>query len=346
MATSTQPAATRAIPTAPKVGVRILGTGSALPSRVVTNADIASIVQTTDEWIYQRTGIRQRRVCEQAKGEGNLDLCVRSLRSALESARLRADELDLIICATISQDARCPSTACLVAGHLQAGRCAAWDLGAACSGFVYGMNVASDLIRSGHYRRIGLIGADTVSALVDYTNRGTCILFGDAAGAAVFAATDDVSKGCLAQVNRANGASWPDLFMPGEEATIPPEVDRSTLRPMCLQMNGKAVFKFAVSTFQELIAETLEQSGVKAEEVDMFVCHQSNARILEAARERFGIPAEKLYVNIDRVGNTSAGSVPLCLDELVRAGRVHEGMLVMFVAFGAGLTWTSSLWQM
>jgi 3-oxoacyl-[acyl-carrier-protein] synthase-3 len=336
----------RPLPTPPRVGVRIIGTGSALPARVVTNDDIASIVQTTDEWIYQRTGIRQRHVCEQAKGEGNLDLCIRSLRIALESARLRADELDLIICGTISQDLRCPSTACMVAGALGAGRAAAWDLGAACSGFVYGLNVAHDLIRGGNYRRIGVIGADTVSALVDYTNRGTCILFGDAAGAAVLTATDDPAKGCLAQANHANGSAWPDLFMPGDEAMVTKEYDRASVRPMCLQMNGKAVFKFAVGTFQELIAETLDKAGMTADQVDLFVCHQSNARILEAARERFGIPHEKLYINIDRVGNTSAGSVPLCYDELVRAGRVHEGMTVMFVAFGAGLTWTSSLWQM
>ncbi len=336
----------RPLPTPPRVGVRIIGTGSALPARVVTNDDIASIVQTTDEWIYQRTGIRQRHVCEQAKGEGNLDLCIRSLRTALESARLRADELDLIICGTISQDLRCPSTACMVAGALGAGRAAAWDLGAACSGFVYGLNVAHDLIRGGNYRRIGVIGADTVSALVDYTNRGTCILFGDAAGAVVLTATDDPTKGCLAQANHANGSAWPDLFMPGDEAMVTEEYDRASVRPMCLQMNGKAVFKFAVGTFQELIAETLEKAGLTADQVDLFVCHQSNARILEAARERFGIPPEKLYINIDRVGNTSAGSVPLCYDELVRAGRVREGMTVMFVAFGAGLTWTSSLWQM
>lgn len=336
----------RNLPSLPRLGVRIIGTGSALPARVVTNADIASIVATSDEWIFQRTGIRERRVSDQSKGEGNLRLCTEALRRALVAAKIPARDLDLIICGTISQDTRCPSTACLVAGALDAGQCAAWDLGAACSGFVYALNVAHDLIRCGTHRRIGVVGADTVSALVDFTNRGTCILFGDAAGAAILQATDDLTKGALSQVNRANGSAWPDLFMPGDEAAIPADIDRSQLRPTCLHMNGKAVFKFAVSTFQELIAETLAKAGVTADEVDMYVCHQSNARILEAARERFGIPTEKLYVNIDRVGNTSAGSVPLCLDELVRAGRVREGMLVMFVAFGAGLTWTSSLWQM
>lgn len=333
------------LPPLPRVGVRIVGTGSALPPRAVTNAEIASIVDTSDEWIFQRTGIRERRVCRQSAGEGNLDLCTRSLRLALERARTRADELDLIIAGTISQDQRCPSTACLVAGALNAGTAAAWDLGAACSGFVYSLNVAADLIRCGTHKTIGVIGADTVAALVDFTNRGTCILFGDAAGAVVLKATDDLTKGCLAQVNRANGTGWRDLYMPSEEAQIPDDADRAVMRPGALQMNGKAVFKFAVGTFQDLIAETLQKAGLSAADVDMFVCHQSNARILEAARERFGIPPEKLYVNIDRVGNTSAGSVPLCFDELVTAGRIREGMVVMFVAFGAGLTWTSSLWQ-
>lgn len=329
----------------PKRGVVIAGSGSALPERIITNNDIATIVDTTDEWIHQRTGIRQRRVCTPAKGEGNLSLCTESLRRALAAASLQASDLDLIICGTISQDMRCPSTACLIGGALGAGHAAAWDLGAACSGFVYSLNTAHDLIRCGNFKTVGVIGADTVSSLVDYTNRSVCILFGDAAGAVVLRATDDVTKGCIAQCNHADGTSWQELYLPNEESQIDATHDRGVHRPGCLQMNGKAVFKFAVSTFQELIAETLAKAGMEVNDIDMFVCHQSNARILEAARERFGIPSEKLYVNIDRVGNTSAGSVPLCFDELKRAGKVQPGMVIMFVAFGAGLTWCSSLWQ-
>ncbi len=333
------------LPTPPKIGVRIMGTGSQLPSRVVTNADLATIVDTNDEWIHQRTGIRERRVCDINKGESNRWLCAESLRKALESAKMQANELDLIICGTITQDMRCPSTACLVAGDLKAGHAAAWDLGAACSSFVYALNTAHDLIRMGNYRSIGVIGCDTVSVLVDYTNRGVCILFGDGAGAVVLRATDDQTKGCIAQISHADGTSWPDLYMPGEDWMIPKDADRATHKVGCLQMNGKAVFKFAVSTFQSLIEETLAKAGLRADEVDLYVCHQSNMRILESAREKFGIPVEKLHTNIERVGNTSAGSVPLLLDEIARQGKIKEGMKVMFVAFGAGLTWSSSLWQ-
>jgi 3-oxoacyl-[acyl-carrier-protein] synthase-3 len=334
------------LPVIPRRGVRIVGTGSALPSRVLNNHDLATLVQTDDQWIVQRTGIRERRICDWSKGESNLTLCTEALRRALESARMSAKDLDLIICGTITQDMRCPSTACMVGQALGAGHAGAWDLAAACSGFVFSVNAAHDMIRLGTHKAIGVIGADTVSSIIDYTNRGVCILFGDAAGAAVLTATDDDTKGIIAQVTKADGSGWRDLYMPGTAADIAPGSDLETFKSGCLQMNGREVFKFAVGTFSELIDETLQKAGVKAEEVDVFVAHQSNARILEAARERFGIPEEKLYVNIDRVGNTSGGSVPVCLDELWRAGRIKEGQLVMMVAFGAGLTWGSCLWQM
>ncbi|MFN0012297.1 MAG: beta-ketoacyl-ACP synthase III [Phycisphaerales bacterium] len=336
----------RVLPPVPRVGVRIAGTGSAIPSRVLSNAEVACVVETTDEWIAQRTGIRERRIVDWSKGEGNLSLCTDALRNALDAAGMKASELDLIICGTITQDMRCPSTACLVAQALGAGHAGAWDLGAACSGFVFSMNAAHDMIRTGSHKAVGVIGCDVVSSIIDYTNRGVCILFGDAAGAAVLRATDDVTKGIIAQVTKADGSGWRDLYMPGLQEHIAGDADLSIYRPNCLQMNGREVYKFAVSTFSELIDETLAKAGVSAEQVDMFVAHQSNARILEAARERFGIPPEKLYINIDRIGNSSAGSVPLCLDELVKAGRVKEGQLVMMVAFGAGLTWGSCLWQM
>ncbi|MGQ0627448.1 MAG: beta-ketoacyl-ACP synthase III [Phycisphaerales bacterium] len=343
---TTPPPGTSRLPPIPRLGVRIAGTGSALPSRTLNNAELAKVVETTDEWIVQRTGIRERRITDWTKGESNLTLCTEALRRALEAAGMNARELDLIICGTITQDMRCPSTACLVAQGLGAGQCGAWDLGAACSGFVFSVNAAHDLIRCGTYKAIGVIGADTVSSIIDYNNRGVCILFGDAAGAVVLRATDDATRGIIAQVTKSDGRGWRELYMPGWQDHIRASDDLRTHRPTCLQMNGREVYKFAVSTFQELIAETLAKVGMTADQVDMFVCHQSNARILEAARERFGIPTEKLYVNIDRVGNSSAGSVPLCLDELVRAGRVREGQIVMLVAFGAGLTWGSCLWQL
>ena len=330
----------------PRIGVRIAGTGSAVPSRVLHNTELSKLVETNDEWIVQRTGISERRLVDWSKGESNLSLCTDSLRRALESAGMQASELDLIIVGTITQDMRCPSTACMVAQALGAGHAGAWDLGAACCGFVFSMNAAHDMIRAGSHRAIGVIGCDVVSSIIDYHNRGVCILFGDAAGAAVLRATDDETKGIIAQVTKADGSGWRDLFMPGWQAHIGPEQDSASTRTNCLQMNGREVYKFAVSTFQEVIAETLAKAKMTCDEVDMFVCHQSNARILEAARERFGIPKDKLYVNIDRIGNSSAGSVPLCLDELVKAGRVKEGQKVLMVAFGAGVTWGSCLWQL
>jgi 3-oxoacyl-[acyl-carrier-protein] synthase-3 len=343
--TSQTQRAPRPLPTIPKIGVRIAGTGSALPSRRITNDDIASIVDTSDEWIFQRTGIRERRVCDWTKGESNTQLCTEALRGALESSGIAAAELDMVICGTITQDRRCPATATVVAGALGATNAGGWDLGAACSGFVFAVNAAHDLIRVGTYRTIGVIGCDTVSSLVDYTDRGTCILFGDAAGAAVLRATDDTTKGIIAQATRSDGRGWRELYIPAHFGEIRPEDDLRTHKAGCLFMNGREIFKFAVVKFGDLIEETLQRAGVKVEDVDMFVCHQSNARILESARERFGIPREKLYMNIDRIGNTSAGSVALCLDEVWRSGRVKEGQLMMVVAFGAGLTWGACLWQ-
>lgn len=346
MATPSAAAVSVKPPALPKIGVRILGSGSAVPKRVVSNDQIAALCDSSDEWIFQRTGIRNRRVCDPADGESNLTLCTDALRRALEAARVNANELDLVICGTITQDMRCPSTACLVAAELGCGTAAAWDIGAACCGFVYSLNTAHDLIKAGNFKTVGVIGCDTVSAITDYTNRNVAILFGDAAGAVVLRATDDADKGVIAQCNHANGNGWPELYMPGWDSHIKDGADRALVRTGCLHMNGREVFKFAVTTFCQLIQETLDKAGLKVADIDMFVCHQSNVRILDAAAERFGIDKDHLYINIERFGNTSAGSVPLCFDELRRGGRVKEGQLVMFVAFGAGLTWSSSLWRL
>ncbi len=335
----------RELPSVPHRGVRIAGTGMAVPQRVYTNADIATLCQTSDDWIHQRTGIRQRRICDPRKGESNLTLCTNALRNALEASKIPAAQLDAVIVGTITSDMKCPSTACLVGAALGTGTAQAFDVAAACCGFVYSMNLAHDLIRVGTHRTIGVVGCDSVSSFTDFTNRNVAILFGDGAGAAVLHATDDATKGVIAQINKADGTGWDNLFVPGWDQQIPDNADRQVVVPGCLHMNGKEVFKFAVGTFQNLIKETLDMGQIKVEDVDMFVCHQSNARIIQAAVDRFGIAATKVYVNIDRFGNTSAGSVPICLDELVKAGRIREGMVIMFVAFGAGLTWSSSLWQ-
>jgi 3-oxoacyl-[acyl-carrier-protein] synthase-3 len=329
-------------------GVRIAGAGSFLPERRLTNADLERMMDTSDEWILQRTGIRERRIIDRAKGESTYTLSATALSRALAEAHLAPTDLDMLIVATVCAEMACPSTACRVAERVGMGRGAALDITAACCGFVYGLNLAHDLIKVGSHRTIAVVGAETLSQYMDYTTegRGTAILFGDAAGAAVLRATDDPSLGVLAQSMHAAGEGWKDLYIPRDVTRdLPPGVDPATRAPDRMYMNGREVFKFAVTTFQQLIAETLEKAGLKPGQVDHYVCHQSNARILEAARERFGLPSDKIYVNIDRVGNTSSASVPLCFDELRKAGRIHEGQRIMFVAFGGGLTWASSLWQ-
>lgn len=330
----------------PPAGVRIAGTGSALPKATLTNADLEKVMETSDEWIVQRTGISCRyRVGE---GESTLTLGAQALNNALEAAKLPAQDLDLIILATMTPEMACPPTSCRIASLVGATRAGAFDLNAACSGFVFALNTAHDLIKSGAHRNIAVIGADCLSTLMDYSTagRGTAIIFGDAAGAAILSATDTKGKGLLAQAMHCNGEGWKEIYVPKADRDFPAGTAPDSNKLGRVQMNGAAVFKFAVTTFSDLIADTLNQACLAATDVDMYVCHQSNRRILTAARERFGLPEDKLYVNIDRVGNTVSASVPLCLDELVRAGRVHKGHRVMFVAFGGGLTWGSSLWQL
>lgn len=330
------------------VGVTIAGTGSSLPERVLRNADLERMMETSDEWISQRTGVKERRVADASKGESTYTLAADAVERALADARTAASDLDLLICATVCPEMSCPSVACRVADRIGMGTGGAFDITAACSGFVYGLNIAHEMIRSGVYSRVGVVGAETLTRLMEYSDRGraTAIIFGDAAGAAILRATDDPGKGVLAQTMRSDGARWRDLYIPTSDEDHPEGTDTSDKPLGVMQMNGRAVFRFAVSTFSDIIQETLESAGVGADEVDVYVCHQSNVRILDAARERFGIREDKMYVNIDRVGNTSAASIPLCLDELRAAGRAGEGSKVMFVAFGGGLTWASSLWQM
>jgi len=335
-------------PARPRTGVRIAGTGSYLPAQRVSNADLAALMDTSDEWIVQRTGIRERRKADPAKGETTWMMSAEALRRALDDARIAAPDLDLIVVGTVSAEMATPSVACRVSHAVGAGRAAAFDLSAACSGFVYGLNIAQEMIRAGVFRTAAIIGAEVLTNFVEYNThgRGCAILFGDGAGAAIIRASDDPAKGCVAHAMHADGSGWKDLYIPRKPSDLPPGADPAGMKMGTMQMNGREVFKFAVGTFQTLIAETLEKASLRADEIDQFICHQSNIRILEAARERFGIPPEKLYINIDRVGNTSAASGPICLDELRKAGRVREGQKVMFVAFGAGLTWASSLWQL
>jgi len=328
------------------VGVRIAGTSRAVPEKRLTNFDLEKMMDTSDEWIFQRTGIRERRICDHEKGENVISLCTEALTKALADARMAPTELDQLILGTVTGETVCPSTSCRVAANVGAIGAAAFDISAACSGFVFGLNIASDMIRAGSCRTCAVIGCEVMSNILDYSDRGVSILFGDAAGCAILRATDDTTKGPIASVMHADGRRWGDLYLPHKPRDVPPGVDASKIKMHKLQMNGREVYKFAVGTFTELIFETLEKAGLAPDDIDMYICHQSNARMLESARERLGIPGEKMYMNIERYGNCSSGSVPVCLSELREQGKCRDGDLVMFVAFGAGMTWGASVWRM
>lgn len=329
-------------------GVEIIGSGHAVPKRTLTNSDLERMMDTTDEWIVQRTGIHTRHVIDRGAGEGTTSLSISALRLALADAKVDPSEIDLVIVATMTPEMSCPPAATRIAFEVGCKRAGAFDISAACCGFVFSLNTAHDLIRAGTYRTIALVGADCLSTLMDYSTagRGTAIIFGDAAAAVILRATDNQSKGILAQSIHVDGERWSDIYVPMHDADFPKGVAPEASKHGHVQMNGAGVFKFAVGTFPQLIQDTLDRANLTPDQVDIFVCHQSNARILVAARERFGLSDDKLYINIDRYGNTVAASVPLCLDELRRAGRVRPGMRVMFLAFGGGLSWGSSLWQM
>ncbi|MCH2152065.1 MAG: ketoacyl-ACP synthase III [Phycisphaerales bacterium] len=326
-------------------GARIAGTGSAVPVTVWTNDDLAKTLDTSDEWITQRTGIRERHVCI-AGDESAFSLQCEALSKALDDAGMKASELDLIIVASVTNEMTCPSNACRVAAELDAAPAGAFDLVAACSGFVYSLNLADSLIRTGRHRAIGIVGCDAMSNIVDFNERTVSVLFGDAAGAAVIVRDDDPNKGCVYQTLQADGSGWKALFLPRKESDVPPESPPCDIEMGFLRMEGREVYRFAVSKFKNVIEDAMQATGLGVDDVSQFICHQSNIRIIESAKEKLGLPDDKVYVNIDRYGNTSAGSVGLCLDEIRRAGKIHEGETIILVAFGGGLTWASSVWNL
>ena len=333
-------------------GVEIAGTATALPKRILTNADLEGMMDTSDEWIVQRTGIRERHIIDQTNPAERIDaLAADAAKGAMAEAGIDHTQVGALAVATVANEMGCPSLACMIMDRLgptpHGGSGAAFDVTAACSGWVYSLNMVVPMITSGTIEHAIVIGAEHLSRTMRYTTegRGTAILFGDAAAAAVLRRTSDTTKGPIAHVMRSDGSSWRDLYIPKHMDNYPEGHEASPDKLGLMVMNGRGVFRFAVGTFSDVIAETLEQAGVTANDVSQFICHQSNIRILHAAAERFGIPEDKLYVNIDRYGNTSAASVPICLHELRQAGRIGEGELIMFVAFGGGLTWASSLWQ-
>ena len=312
---------------------RIVGTGSYLPARVMTNHDFAARLETSDAWIRERTGIVERHIAESSQTSS--DLALEAARQALKAADVKAEAIDLIVVATSTPDYVFPSTACLLQAKLGVKGSAAFDVQAVCSGFVYGLATADNFIRTGQYKRALVVGAEVFSRILDWNDRGTCVLFGDGAGAVVLAAGD--KPGIHASILRADGSYSEILSVPGNVSG-----GNITGSPY-LRMDGQAVFKFAVRVLEESARETVAAAGMSLEQVDWLIPHQANVRILEATARKLGLPREKLVVTVDHHGNTSAASVPLALDEFVRAGKIRAGQRVLLQGVGGGFTWGSSL---
>ncbi len=311
----------------------------AVPERVLSNADLERMVDTSDEWIVSRTGIRERRVV--GPRDSTTSLAVEASRKALEKAGLTADDLDLILVATCTPDQFLVSEACLVQGEL-GGNAAAFDLGAACAGFVYALSTATQFIRSGVYQRVLVIGADTLTRFVDYSDRSTCILFGDGAGAVVLEASTE-PRGTLSTVLGADGDGYKHLYIPGWGAFVPESAGIFPEYRPYLQMNGREVFRFAVTAMGDAAVESVAKAGLEFDDIDMLIPHQANLRIIDAAARRLNLAMDKVWVNLDRYGNTSAASIPIALVEAEEAGRLSEGANIVFVAFGGGLAWAASV---
>ncbi|MDE1898851.1 MAG: ketoacyl-ACP synthase III [Xanthomonadaceae bacterium] len=316
---------------------RIAGTGSYLPSRVVSNADLERLVDTSDEWIHSRTGIRQRHMA--AEGETTGDLAFHAATAALQAAGVEAAEIDLIVLGTTTPDLIFPSTACLLQHRLGANGCAAFDVNAACSGFVYALGVANAMVRGGQSKKALVVGAETLTRMLDWGDRSTCVLFGDGAGAVVLEPSEE--PGIITTKLHADGGYKHLLYNPvGVSVGFKPGEDNAGVRVL---MSGSEVFKVAVKTLDRIVGETLEAAGMHESQVDWLIPHQANLRIIEATAKRLGLPMERVIVTVDRHGNTSSGSVPLALDEAVRSGRVQRGQNLLLEAFGGGFTWASAL---
>ena len=320
----------------------ILGTGSYAPERVLSNAELSKMVDTSDEWIRTRSGIRERRIA--APGEATSDMAVQAAKRALLDAGLKADEIDLVVVATVTPDMLMPSCACLVQHKLGVPTSAAcFDLNAACSGFVYALDTVCAMVASGRYKKALLIGVEKLSAVVDWQDRTTCVLFGDGAGAAVVGLSPEEGKGLIGTRLGSFGEGAELLYIPRGGTSAPSTPESIAARDHCIRMKGKEVFKLAVRAMDEAARDILEQYHFRADQISLVIPHQANLRIIEALSEYLELPMERFFVNVERYGNTSAASIPLALDEARRTGRIKSGDLTMLVAFGAGLTYGSAL---
>jgi 3-oxoacyl-[acyl-carrier-protein] synthase III len=320
----------------------ILGTGSYAPERILTNDDLSKMVDTSDEWIRARSGIRERRIA--APDEATSDLAIEAARRALKDAGVEASAIDLVVVATVTPDSPMPSTACIIQHKLGIPTTAAcFDLNAACSGFIYALDTACAMLVSGRYSKALVIGAEKLSSVVDWQDRGTCLLFGDGAGAAVIGLSETPGIGLIGTRLGALGEDTDLLCIPAGGSRTPPSAATVERRDHFIKMKGKEVFKLAVRVMEEAARDILEQHGIAATQIGLVIPHQANLRIIDAIAQYLELPVERFFVNVDRYGNTSAASIPIALDEARKAGRIKPGDLTLLVAFGAGLTYGSAL---
>jgi 3-oxoacyl-[acyl-carrier-protein] synthase-3 len=318
----------------------ITGTGHSLPERRLTNADLEKMVDTTDEWITTRTGIKERRIA--GAGETLSQFAIEAGRQAIEAAGIDPSEVDLLILATVTPDMPIPATACTIQEALGCRKAAAFDLAAGCSGFIYAQSVAKQFIVTGRCKHVLVIGAELLSKFLDWEDRSTCVIFADGAGAVIMSGGSP-PRGVLASAMYSDGSMADFISQPGGGTMHPPSHEMIDERLQYIRMRGNETFKMAVRSLESVCREVLDTAGLSTEDVDWFIPHQANQRIISAVGQRLGIKEECCYINIDRIGNTSSASIPIALDEAVRAGLVKEGHIVLMAAFGAGLTWAGSV---
>lgn len=320
----------------------IAGTGSYLPEKIITNHDIAKTVDTSDEWVYTRSGIKERRIAKSE--EAASDMALFSAKRAIENAKLKPEDIDLVIVTTVTPDMMFPSTACILQAKLGIrNNIPCFDIEAACSGFVYGVEVASKMMKSGYYKNALVVSSEKLSGILDWQDRNTCVLFGDGSGAVVLSTSEEKDVGILDTVLGADGSDTATLKLPAGGSLMPASKETVENRQHFIQMNGREVFKHAVKIMGEKSFEVIERYGITPNEISLLIPHQANTRIIESVAKRLKLPMEKVFVNIEKYGNTSSASIPIALDEALKAGKIKKGDYILFVAFGAGLTWGATL---
>ena len=319
---------------------RIISTGCYLPEKILTNFDLEKMVDTTNDWILERTGIQERRIA--AKGQAASDLAYEASRKAIDNVGLNAEDIDMIIVATVSGDMAFPSTACFLQDKLSATRAVGFDINAACSGFIYALFLADNFLRNGTHKRILVVGTEVLSKITDWEDRATCVLFGDGAGAVIVEATTEDRGIYSIHINSA-GTMWDLIHVPGGGSQNPASQKTISDRMHYIKMKGNETFKIAVRTLEEVARRTLRENGLDPADLALLIPHQANQRIIQATAERLGVPLSKVMMNLKKYGNTSAASIPIALDEAVREGRIQDNDFILLEAFGGGLTWASAL---